>query len=96
MLTTQAFSSRGASLRLLLQKKRLKGGATHGCAAIVCDIVTAGRPGLPFRFVLGLPRYLLEKAHMVLTFIEHCFLDLSYTKLQVKALDLVNIYKNYC
>ncbi|KAH7967455.1 hypothetical protein HPB49_024911 [Dermacentor silvarum] len=37
-----------------------------------------------------------KKAHRILTFIEHCFLDLSYTKPRVKALELVNFYKNFC
>ncbi|XP_070394118.1 uncharacterized protein [Dermacentor albipictus] len=37
-----------------------------------------------------------KKAHRILTFIEHCFLDLSHTKPRVKALELVNFYKNFC
>ncbi|KAL3226188.1 hypothetical protein MRX96_025223 [Rhipicephalus microplus] len=36
-----------------------------------------------------------KKADRVLTFIEHAFVDLSQTKPKVKALELINFYKNF-
>lgn len=36
-----------------------------------------------------------RKAERVLTFIEHAFVDLCHTKPKVKALELINFYKNF-